>query len=222
MVTCLEQLLSHCSLLRNLSLEMCSVSDITCAAIGENTNLSVLHLGMVTGITTSGLTSILRGCTQLTELNLGWTNLSGDTLTAACPLMGPTLRRLNISGNRETLLDSHVEEILHNCPNLRELDISDSSKVSSALICTLVEKLHHLESLSTSRCYSITPSSYLMLSSSPTLLYLNVFGLLREPALVELKDRLKGIEINKFLFTSVARPTVGIKRTSIWNLRVRD
>ena len=28
---------------------------------------------------------------------------------------------------------------------------------------------------------------------SPTLLYLNVFGLLREPALVELKDRLKGI-----------------------------
>ena len=31
-----------------------------------------------------------------------------------------------------------------------------------------------------------------------------------------------GIEINKFMFTSVARPTVGIKRTSIWNLRVRD
>ena len=69
----------------------------------------------------------MRGCTQLTELNLGWTNLSGDTLTAACPLMGPTLRRLNISGNRETLLDSHVEEILHNCPNLRELDISGSA-----------------------------------------------------------------------------------------------
>ena len=33
---------------------------------------------------------------------------------------------------------------------------------------------------------------------------------------------LSGIEINKFMFTSVARPTVGIKRTSIWNLRVRD
>ena len=27
---------------------------------------------------------------------------------------------------------------------------------------------------------------------SPTLLYLNVFGLLRDPALEELKDRLKG------------------------------
>ena len=75
---------------------------------------------------------------------------------------------------------------------------------------------------------------------SPTLLYLNVFGLLREPAMEELKERLQGgklssivnyikytycflgIEINKFMFTSVARPTVGIKRTSIWNLRVRD
>ena len=38
MVTCLEQLLTHCSLLRNLSLEMCSVSDIICAAIGGETS----------------------------------------------------------------------------------------------------------------------------------------------------------------------------------------
>jgi len=222
MVTCLELLLSHCNLLRNLSLEMCTVSDIVCAAIAGNRDLSVLHMGMANGITSTGLSKILRGCRQLTELNLGWTNLTSESLTAISRSLSPALRRLNLSGNRETLLDSHVEHILVNCPNLRELDISDSSKVSSAIICSVVENLHHIESLSTSRCYSITPSSYLMLSSSPTLLYLNVFGLLREGALEELKERLQGIEINKFLFTSVARPTVGIKRTSIWNLRVRD
>ena len=33
MVPCLELLLTHCNLLKNLSLEMCSVSDIVCAAI---------------------------------------------------------------------------------------------------------------------------------------------------------------------------------------------
>ena len=33
MVPCLELLLTHCNLLKNLSLEMCTVSDIVCAAI---------------------------------------------------------------------------------------------------------------------------------------------------------------------------------------------
>jgi hypothetical protein len=37
------------------------------------------------------------------------------------------------------------------------------------------------------RCYKISPSSYLLLSGCPTLLYLNVFGLLRDNALEELK-----------------------------------
>jgi hypothetical protein len=37
------------------------------------------------------------------------------------------------------------------------------------------------------RCYKISPSSYLLLSGCPSLLYLNVFGLLRDPALEELK-----------------------------------
>ena len=65
-----------------------------------------------------------------------------------------------------------------------------------------------------------------------SLLYLNLFGVLRELAMEELVLRLKGnvaitppmcqfqpfmlpssdIDINKFMFTSVARPTVGIKR----------
>ena len=108
---------------------------------------------------------ILSGCRQLTELNLGWTHLGEETLRANCGLFSPTLKRLNLSGNRETLQDSHVETILNNCPNLRELDISDSSKISSAIVYSLVEKLHHIESLSTSRCYAITPSTYLILSS---------------------------------------------------------
>jgi len=219
---CLELLLSHCKMIRNLSLEMCSLTDISAAAIAANPNLSVLHLGQVQGLTNLGITRILQKCQQLTELNLGWTELSSEALTSVCDLLGPSVRRLCLAGNRDTFTDEHVENLLDNCPNLRELDVSDSSKLSSACLTWLLEKCLYIESVSTSRCYNIQPSSYLMLAQSPTLLYLNVFGLLREQALNELKERLKGIEINKFMFTSVARPTVGIKRTSIWNLRVRD
>ena len=73
---------------------------------------------------------ILRGCTQLTELNLGWTYLTVDSLTAITRALRPELRRLNLSGNRETLMDSHVEDILNNCPSLRELDISGENNCS--------------------------------------------------------------------------------------------
>lgn len=219
---CMELLLSYCSMLKNLSLEMCSVTDSACTAISANTSLSVLHMGQVQGLTTLGISRILSSCTQLVELNLGWTCLSSPAVQAVCSLVQAPLRRLCLSGNRDTLLDSHVEILLDSCPNLRELDVSDSTKLTAVSLNLMVDKLGYLESLSTSRCYGISPSSYLILSTCPTLLYLNVFGLLRDPAMVELRQRLKGIEINKFLFTSIARPTVGIKRTSIWNLRVRE
>jgi len=220
--SCLELMLSHCSVLKNLALESCTITDPTCAAISFNSSLTILHLGQVEGLTTLGVSRILSSCTGLVELNLGWTSLSSQAVQAVCILLRPTLRRLCLSGNRDTLLDTHIETLLEKCPNLRELDVSDSTKLTAVSLNLIVEKLGYLESLSTSRCYGISPSSYLILSSCPTLLYLNVFGLLRDAAMVELRQRLKGIEINKFLFTSVARPTVGIKRTSIWNLRVRE
>lgn len=219
---CMENLLSHCTMLKNLALEMCSLTDTACTAISLNLSLSVLHLGQVQGLTTLGISRILSSCTQLVELNLGWTGLSSQAVQAVVTLFQPNLRRLCLSGNRDTLQDDHMDTLLTSCPNLRELDVSDSTKLTAVSLNMMVEKLAYLESLSTSRCYGISPSSYLILSSCPSLLYLNVFGLLRDPAMVELRQRLKGIEINKFLFTSVARPTVGIKRTSIWNLRVRE
>jgi len=219
---CMEKLLSSCTMLKNLALEMCSLTDTACTAISLNPSLSVLHLGQVQGLSTLGISRILSSCIHLVELNLGWTSLSSHSIDAVVSLFPSSLRRLCFSGNRETLLDYHIETLVTSCPYLRELDVSDSTKLTAVSLNMIVERLEYLESLSTSRCYGISPSSYLILSSCPTLLYLNVFGLLRDPAMVELRQRLKGIEINKFLFTSVARPTVGIKRTSIWNLRVRE
>jgi len=221
--SCLVALIGFCTKLRKLSLEMNTVTEAACSAVGKNKGMEVLHLGGVSGLTSRGLDKILTGCCQLVELNLGWTNLTEDSLDAVVGKSRPGLERLCLSGNRDTLTDSHVTRLSVNCPNLKELDLSDATKLTAASLTVVAERLTGLESLSTSRCYGITPSSYLMLANGcPALLYLNIFGLLRDPAMVELRERLKGIEINKFMFTSVARPTVGIKRTSIWNLRVRD
>lgn len=60
------------------------------------------------------------------------------------------------------------------------------------------------------------------LRSMKSLLYLDVYGILNEKDLATLKESLPNIKINKYLFSSVARPTVGIRRTSIWGFRVRD
>jgi len=221
-VTCLEALLLTCRNLKKLALENCSVSEQVCRGIAQNRSLDVLHLGMTKGLTPAGISSILRGCPNLTELNLGWTGLSEESVTAVCDNLPHKIERLNLSGNRDTLHDDHTHVIVSNAPNLRELDLSDATKITAVSLDVVVEGLKKIESLSTSRCYGISPSSYLILSSCPSLLYLNLFGLLRDPAMVELRARLQGIEINKFLFTSIARPTVGIKRTSIWNFRVRE
>ena len=208
-IECTEALLSSCTALKNLAMEMCSVTDTTCTAISHNTSLAVLHLGQVEGLNTLGISRILSSCTQLVELNLGWTGLSSQAVQAVVRLFPQSLRRLCLSGNRDTLLDEHVEILLDSCPYLRELDVSgnpseqkfpsfillfcsDSTKLTAVSLNMMVERLGYLESLSTSRCYGISPSSYLILSSCPTLLYLNVFGLLRDPAMVELRQRLKG------------------------------
>lgn len=55
----------------------------------------------------------------------------------------------------------------------------------------------------------------------PSLTHLNIFGLFSENQIEALKKSCK-VVINQMKFSSIARPTVGIRRTSIWGLRVRD
>lgn len=55
-----------------------------------------------------------------------------------------------------------------------------------------------------------------------TLKYLDVFGLLTDAGLANLEKAVKSIEVNKFMHSSVARPTVTPRRTSIWGIRTRD
>lgn len=55
-----------------------------------------------------------------------------------------------------------------------------------------------------------------------SLTYLDIFGMLNDPQMEVLEKQLSNIGINKFIHSSVGRPTVGARRTSIWGLRTRD
>jgi len=219
---CLGELLTTCKNLKKLALERCDLSDRVCSAISKNSNLEVIHLALTSGLSDVGIASLTSGFKKLTELNISWTDLDQKGLKVLCETAPRSLERICMAGYRETLEDEHVNALVSHCPRLIELDVSDATKLTVATITSIVEHLPRLESLSTSRCYGIVPSSYLLLGHCASLLYLNVYGLLRDAALSELRDRLQGIEINKYPLSSVARPTIGIKRTSLWNLRVRD
>ncbi|KAJ9591618.1 hypothetical protein L9F63_001832, partial [Diploptera punctata] len=217
----LASLLSVCRYLRKLSLEHCRVSEKVCLAISRNPSLEVLNMSACYGVTDDCIISILDGCKKILSLNLGWTNMSVDTLDVLCTDLPHSLQRINMSGCRKTLTDDHVEQLVASCPELVELDLSDCTTLTARTI-SLVSTLHKIEYLALSRCYSITPSAYLQLKSVKTLMYLDVFNLMSDQSIANLQQNLPEVEINKFLFSSVARPTVGIRRTSIWGLRVRD
>lgn len=80
--------------------------------------------------------------------------------------------------------------------------------------------------------YLIQNSFYRMLfcrhlKGKPSLCTLNIFGntngnMYPDDHMKYLKNALPGVTINSEMMSSIARPTVGIRRTSIWGIRCRD
>lgn len=111
---------------------------------------------------------------------------------------------------------------MEQCPRLVELDISDATQVTGIIVDVIASKLLELKRLCVSRCYNIVPAAYLAFGRMDSLRQLELFGVLAESALHALRKSLPRLDINKQLFSTVARPTTGIRRTSIWGLRVRE
>ncbi|XP_063991790.1 S-phase kinase-associated protein 2 isoform X2 [Diachasmimorpha longicaudata] len=217
----LADLLSKCRLLKKLSLEKCILNAESCRAISKNKDITVLNLTMCEGINTRCVKYLTR-LANVTSLNVSWCSLEPDSISLLCSSLPRSVTRLNMSGCRKTMTDQHITDLVATCPDLVELDVSDCTLLSIASINSFLT-LHQLEHLSLSRCYGIPlSSSYARLTHMPSLLYLDIFGLMTDSALKSFQANCNNTEINKFLYSSVARPTVGVRRTSIWGLRVRD
>ncbi|XP_055849299.1 S-phase kinase-associated protein 2 [Episyrphus balteatus] len=217
----LKSLLSRCRHLKKLSLEHVPVNDEICDEIAKNKDLEALNLAMVSGLEAWSIRKMMIELQDLTSLNCSWTNLNVDGVFALVSNVSPNLMRLNLSGCRKTMFDSHLVTLARRCPQLIELDVSDCTALSSSAV-TFICKFMTLEYLSLSRCYQILAPAYMDLNHIPTLKFLDVFGILSDTALEMLEQNFPQIGINKFIHSSVARPTVGTRRTSIWGLRTRD
>ncbi|KAF2350247.1 hypothetical protein FHG87_018995 [Trinorchestia longiramus] len=154
---------------------------------------------------------------------MGWTYLSHNSVQTLATTAPPTLETLNIAGHRHNQVrDEEVRALCNTTPCLRELDLSDCTELSGLALQCIAAKLKHLTTLALSRCYGLRSDDYAVLSGLPQLQHLSLFGANDECLKVVMKSRTQEVMVNRHPFSTVARPTVGLRRTSIWTARVRD
>ncbi|XP_058794171.1 S-phase kinase-associated protein 2 isoform X2 [Phymastichus coffea] len=216
----LADILIKCKYLKKLSLEKCTLNVTSCKAISKNKDLEILNLTMCEGMNIDCVTDIVQ-LKRLTALNMAWCGLDADSMAYLCKHLPSSITRLNIAGCRKTLTDENVADLIKSCPHIIELDLSDCTMLTIITVQSLMN-LSQLEHLSLSRCYSIPTAMLLRLALMPQLRYLDIFGLISDEVLKTFQVKYNNLEVNKCLYSSMARPTVGVRRTSIWGLRVRD
>ncbi|KAL8623794.1 hypothetical protein ACOMHN_054100 [Nucella lapillus] len=219
----LTDILAQCRQLKKVSLETVTVSDTVLHMLSESTQLDTLNLAMCRGITSSGLMPLFAHCAQLTCLNLAWTHMDSRCVSYVCGAVPDSIQRLNISGFRQAITDADIARLAQRCRSLLELDLSDSVGLNEGTVEALVLHLKtSLQELSLNRCYNIPYVQLKDLGQITSLHTLNIIGRLPRPELVQLKEDLGKVRLNVTFISSIARPTTGFRRTSIWEERVRE
>lgn len=221
-VSTLQGILSLCSKLQNLSLEGLQLSDPIVNNLAQNSNLVRLNLSGCSGFSESALKTLLSSCSRLDELNLSWCfDFTEKHVQVAVAHVSETVTQLNLSGYRKNLQRSDFSTLIGRCPNLVHLDLSDSVMLNHECFPEFYQ-LNYLQHLSLSRCYDIIPETLLELGEIPTLKTLQVFGIVPDGTLQLLREALPHLQINGSHFTTIARPTVGLKlHPEIWGIRCR-
>lgn len=157
----MNTLLRSCKWLRKLSLESLEINIETFKSISRNKNLETINLCSCRGLTIDGIIIMLECFKQIESLNVAWTNLDRESVYILCKHLPKSIEKLSLAGCKTTLLDSDIESLVESCPNLVDLDLSDAQSLTNLSIKLIADNLVKLEYVAFSRCYSITPSSYL-------------------------------------------------------------
>ncbi|XP_006627358.2 S-phase kinase-associated protein 2 isoform X1 [Lepisosteus oculatus] len=216
----LEEILRRCCRLQNLSLEGLGLSDHILQSLSQNPELVRLNMSGCSAFSSQALGEVLEGCTRLEELNASWcpdfSNEHIKTLVTAIPA---SVTRLNLSGYRHNLQMDDVKVLLGRCPNLTDLDLSDSVLLTPDVF-QYFQQLPALQHLALSRCYQIHPAALVELEKFPGLKTLEVFGIVQDAYLPILKKGLPHIKVNSCCFTAISRPTpAGRRDRALWGLR---
>ncbi|KAF7697051.1 S-phase kinase-associated protein 2 [Silurus meridionalis] len=217
----LEDILSRCRRLQNLSVEGLVLSDPILQSLSKNTELVRLNLCGCTGFSADSLTEMLQSCNKVEELNVSWCNFSSEHVQAVVNSVPSTITQLNISGYRQNLTMEDVKALVERCPNLTHLDLSDSVLVTVDSF-PFLQQLSSLSHLALSRCYQIHPAALIEFEKYETLQNLEVFGLIQDNSLPILSKGLPRIQINTQPFSTVARPTAAARKDrTLWGMHCR-
>lgn len=219
---CLLSLLNACRSLRKLSLETLPVNSLIFEKLTSNPQLDTLNLTMCTGIDLDCCSIITNQMKHLRYLNMGWTQMNDQCVHYLCRTIQPTIEHLTLTGFRQGMTDECVDNLTRRAHRLRVLDLSDSSLITDKSVTTVLRNCQYLEHVSFSRCYAIAPIAYASLKQLRYLNSLDIFGVVDDRGLQKLHSLLgPSIQLNQQRFSYVARPTYGLRRTSIWGLRTR-
>ncbi|XP_077354726.1 S-phase kinase-associated protein 2 [Festucalex cinctus] len=218
----LESIICNCNLLECLSLEGLQLSDNIISSLAQNVRLRQLNLSGCSDFSADPLAHMLQSCSRVEQLNISWCHFSCDHVKSVVSHVCPTVTHLNIGGYRDCLTLDDVKVLVSRCPDIKTLDLSDSTQLMVDCFAVLSE-LKHLQHLSLSRCYHIHIAALTDLRNTfPALHYLEVFGLVNDSHLSSLRMESPGICINSLPFSTIARPTpasvMGACRGySMWN-----
>ncbi|GAA6102927.1 S-phase kinase-associated protein 2 [Tachysurus ichikawai] len=217
----LEDILSRCRRLQNLSVEGLVLSDSILRSLSENTQLVRLNLCGCSGFSADSLTEMLQSCTKLEELNVSWCDFSSEHVQAVVNNVPSTITQLNISGYRQNFTMDNMKVLVERCQNLTHLDLSDSVLVTTDSF-PFLQQLSSLSHLALSRCYQIHPAALIEFEKFVTLQTLEVFGLIQDSSLPILTKGLPRVQINSQPFSGVARPTASARKDrTLWGMHCR-
>ncbi|TRZ04521.1 hypothetical protein DNTS_007826 [Danionella cerebrum] len=214
----LEDILSRCSHLQNLSLEGLVLSDSILHSLAQNSEIVRLNLCGCSGFSSESLAEMLKSCSQIQELNISWCDFTSLHVQAVANTIPSSVTQLNISGYRQNLTMEDVKGIVGRCPDLTNLDLSDSILVTTDSF-PILQQLSSLRHLGLSRCYQIHPASLTDLENFLVLQTLEVFGLIQDSYLPLLCKGQPNMQINTQPFSSVARPTTSSRKDrTLWGM----
>ncbi len=138
-----------------------------------------------------------------------------------------------------------VENLARSLPNLVELDLSDAKEITHESIEHISNNFKNLEYLGLSRCYMIPKTSYRwgfsfiqshfvwefnrwskksrLLCKLKQLLAIDLFNVINVKDFTDhfLRQSVTQLKfINRYPFSSIARPTVGFYRNRLWGRQV--
>ncbi|CAJ0585640.1 unnamed protein product, partial [Mesorhabditis spiculigera] len=214
----LEWVLNGATKLQAIALENCEVTPTICRILHNNANLQFLDLSMSRGLPECDL-RFLSAFKRMHELNLSWCALDVENLHEVVSNIPTKLSRLSLAGQKDSLVDQHIETLVQRCVNLMVLDLSESCDISREAFTLLLRELQTLTTLSMARCFGVHPMAYL---NCINIRQLNIFGCVAEGGEEALRNRLPNTAINVTPYCDIARPTPPPSYTSIWGMRVKD